>query len=394
MKTEIEIRDGTTFVSVNGKINSANADEFEKALSDTPGNTDSVIIDAYNLEYLSSAGLRVLLSLKKRCKEKGFRIINVNKEVMHIFDVTGFSEIMEIEAASREVSIEGCEVIGRGACGECYRIDDETIIKLYYQNMNSAMIEHEKILARKAFVMGIPTAISYDIVRASGRYGVIYELIDSKTLGECMRTEKTNLDEYIRMYSNICREVHSIHTDDPEIPSFKDINRADIVNITDITDEEREYLYRFLNLVPDSDTCIHGDLNINNIMVQKDECCLIDMGELSTGVPVFDISRIVFSMIYANTAPGEYNSFYKMPSEKVREICEKFLLYYFECDNLEDAAEIHPEMRWLHPMAWFRCCTSMLKGNCWPEEKRTLALKLLREKLIPFVDEESAKRDE
>lgn len=394
MNAEIEIRDGITFASVNGKINSSNADELEKIFSDVPGNTEGVVIDAGELEYISSAGLRVLLSLKKRCKGKKFRIINVNKEVMHIFDITGFSEIMEIEAAPREISIEGCEVIGKGACGECYRIDEETIIKLYYKNVDTATIEHEKALSKKAFIMGIPTAISYDIVRASGRYGVVYELIDSRTLGECMRMEEEKLDIYIRKYADVCRQVHSIHTDDPEIPAFKDINRADIANITDITDEEREYLHRFLDIVPDSDNCIHGDLNINNIMVQKDENCLIDMGELSTGVPVFDISRILFSMIYANTAPGEYNSFYKMQPEKVAEICEKFLQNYFECDNLEEASETHPEIKWLHPMAWFRCCTSMLKGNRWPEEKRIMARKLLREKLIPFVKEESARRAE
>lgn len=56
-------------------------------------------------------------------------------------------------------------------------------------------------------------------------------------------------------------------------------------------------------------------LNINNIMVQDGECCLIDMGELSTDIAMFDFSRILFSMVYANSAPGEYNGFYKMQSD-------------------------------------------------------------------------------
>ena len=88
---------------------------------------------------------------------------------MEVFNMTGFSEIMEIEPACRKISIDGCEVIGRGACGECFRIDDETIIKLYYGNADIDWIEHEKSLSKKAFVMGIPTAISYDIVEANGR---------------------------------------------------------------------------------------------------------------------------------------------------------------------------------------------------------------------------------
>lgn len=386
MQTKIEFKNNMTLVSVEGSINSTNAQEFGDALSAVPGDTNGVIIDAENLEYISSAGLRVLLSVKKSCKNKTFSIINVNTDVMNIFDVTGFSEIMDIKPSSRKISIDGCEVIGRGACGECYRIDDETIIKLYYGDTDINLIEHEKALSKKAFVMGIPTAISYDIVEADGRCGVVYELIKSKTLGELIRSDRSKLDDYVKMYVDICKRVHSIHTSDPEIPSFKAANRADIAKIDGITDEERNSLYRFLDYVPDSDTCIHGDLNINNIMVQDGECCLIDMGELSTGTPMFDISRILFSMIYANTEPGEFNRFYKMKTEEVSEIYEKFFRGYFGCDTIEEAEKTNPDVKWLHPLAWFRCCTSILKGDRWPQAKKAMTLELLRTKLIPFVN--------
>lgn len=386
MQVNIETINKETVAFVEGSINSANAAEFGEALAALPGEAESIKLDIAGLEYISSAGLRVLLSLKKRCGEKPFRVINASIEVMDVFNMTGFSEIMDIEPICRKISIDGCEMIGRGACGECYRIDDETIIKLYYNNTHIESIEHEKSLAKKAFVMGIPTAISYDIVEANGRKGVVYELIKSKTLGELIRADNTKLDEYVKMYADTCKKVHMIHTSDTEIPSFKEVNRADIANVTGITDEERQYLHRFLDLVPQADTCIHGDLNINNIMVQGDECCLIDMGELSTGIPMFDISRILFSMVYANTAIGEYNSFYKMQSSEVSELYEKFFRDYFGCDTVEEAEKTDPEVRWLYPLAWFRCCTSMLKGDRWPQEKRQMALDLLRNKLIPFVN--------
>lgn len=392
MQTNVEITNSSAVAFVEGSVNSANATEFGAALACLPGDADSVVIDVAKLEYISSAGLRVLLSLKKRCGSKPFRIAGANSDVMDVFRLTGFSDIMDIEPAYREISVDGCELIGRGACGECYRIDDETIIKLYYGNADFDMIEHEKSLSRKAFVMGIPTAISYDIVEANGRRGVVYELIKSKTLGELIRTDFSKSDEYVAMYVEICKKVASIHTNDPELPSFKDINRADIANITGITEKERAYIHRFLDLVSDGDTCIHGDLNINNVMVQDGECCLIDMGELSTGIPMFDLSRILFSMVYANTAPGTFNGFYKMRSEQVDEIYRKFFRLYFGCDAVEEAEKIDPQIRWLHPLAWFRCCTSMLKGDRWGNEMRQKALGLLREKLIPFVDGEEIYR--
>lgn len=372
-------------IEVTGGINSANAGELAEALANEPSGAAGMVIDAGGLTYISSAGLRVLLSARKRCKDKVFRIVNVNDEVMNIFEVTGFSDIMDISRAVRQLSVEGCDRIGAGACGEVFRLDDETIIKLYYPRVKKEEIEQEKTLAKKAFVMGVPTAISYDIVEADGRTGVVYELINSKTLGELIRADESDLEAYVDMYAAVCRQIHSIEAEPGQLPSFKDINRADIPNVTGITEEERAYLHRFLDLVPDRMNCLHGDLNINNIMVQNGECCLIDMGEFSTGTPMFDLSRILFSMEFAGAPKGEFNSFYKMPQDTVDRVLHLFLERYFGC-SLAEAEKTYPDAAWLYPLAWFRCCTSLLKGDRWGAEKRAMALDILRTKLIPFVN--------
>lgn len=385
MAQTIRHEDGLTIVELEGSITSTNAGELDEAIRNEP-TLDGMVMDADKLAYISSAGLRVLLSAKKRCKDKPFRIVNVNDEVMNILDVTGFSEIMDVSRKMRRLSIDESRKIGSGACGEVYRLDDETIIKLYYPRVGQDEIEREKALAKKAFVLGVPTAISYDIVEADGRTGVVYELIKSKTLGELIREDEGNIEHYVEVYADVCRQIHSIDAKDAGLPSFKDINRADIPNVTGITDKERQYLYDFLDLVPERSTCIHGDLNMNNIMVQDGECCLIDMGEFSTGHPMFDMSRILFSMQYAADRTKDFNAFYKMPTSTVEKTLRMLLQKYFEADTLEEAQEKHPDVKWLHPLAWFRCCTSMLKGDRWPEAKRNEALGLLRDKLIPFVD--------
>lgn len=390
METNIRHDGQLSVVELTGSINSGNAHEFEDALSGEPSSEEGVIIDAGGLEYISSAGLRVLLAAKKRCKGKIFRVVNVNDEVMNVFDVTGFSEIMDISRAVRQLSVEGCDRIGAGACGEVFRLDDETIIKLYYPRVKKEEIEQEKALAKKAFVMGVPTAISYDIVEADGRTGVVYELIKSKTIGELIRGDEGHLEEYVDMYAAVCRQIHGIEAEPGQLPSFKDINRSDIPNVTGITEEERAYLHRFLDLIPDRMNCLHGDLNINNIMVQNGECCLIDMGEFSTGTPMFDLSRILFSMEFAGAAKSEFNSFYKLPQDIVTHILHLFLEKYFGCP-LAEAEKTYPDAAWLYPLAWFRCCTSLLKGDRWGEEKRAMALDILRTQLIPFVDAQCGK---
>ena len=269
METNIRHDGQLSVVELTGSINSGNAHEFEDALSGEPSSEEGVIIDAGGLEYISSAGLRVLLAAKKRCKGKIFRVVNVNDEVMNVFDVTGFSEIMDISRAVRQLSVEGCDRIGAGACGEVFRLDDETIIKLYYPRVKKEEIEQEKALAKKAFVMGVPTAISYDIVEADGRTGVVYELIKSKTIGELIRGDEGHLEKYVDMYAAVCRQIHGIEAEPGQLPSFKDINRSDIPNVTGITEEERAYLHRFLVLyrITAADSHKHGDRCNGNPLV-------------------------------------------------------------------------------------------------------------------------------
>ena len=121
----------------------------------------------------------MLLRLKKA--HNGFKIINCKPEVYDIFDMTGFVEMMEISKAYRELSIDGCEVIGEGANGIVYRTDPDTIVKVYKNHDALEEIHNERELARKAFVMGIPTAIPYDVVKVGDYYGSVFELLNAKS---------------------------------------------------------------------------------------------------------------------------------------------------------------------------------------------------------------------
>ena len=101
MHVTIRAEGALSVAALTGSITSENANELEAALRNEPSGPEGMIIDAAGLEYISSAGLRVLLAAKKRCRDRAFRIINVNDAVMSVFDVTGFSEIMDISRAKR-----------------------------------------------------------------------------------------------------------------------------------------------------------------------------------------------------------------------------------------------------------------------------------------------------
>ncbi|MBR3290410.1 MAG: STAS domain-containing protein [Clostridia bacterium] len=143
-------------IALRGRIDSSNAAAAEQDIGAQLAGKDGmpVVLDAAALEYISSAGLRVLLHVRKTHPD--LRIINVGSEVYEILEMTGFTEMMPVEKAYRLVSIEGCEEIGRGANGTIYRIDRDNVVKVYNNADALADIQHEREVARLALILGIP----------------------------------------------------------------------------------------------------------------------------------------------------------------------------------------------------------------------------------------------
>ena len=174
---------GRLVISLEGRIDSSNSKETEaeikRILEENAGK--EFLLDAGDLEHISSAGLRVLLELHKN-SGTGITIRNVSMEIYEILDVTGFTTFMKVKKKPRAVSVEGCPVIGKGAVGEVYRLDADTIVKVYENEYYLPMIENEQVRARQAFLKGIPTAIPFDIVKVGDRYGSVFEMIKAKKI--------------------------------------------------------------------------------------------------------------------------------------------------------------------------------------------------------------------
>ena len=163
------------YIAVEGRIDASNvADAEEKIFAIKNANKDKhTVIDADNLEYISSAGLRMILKLRKEAPK--LAIINVASDVYEIFDMTGFTDMVTVEKAYPRMSVEGCEFIAKGANGAVYRYDDETILKTYFAKDALPEIKQERENARRAFVLGINTAIPYGIVRVGEGYGTVLQ---------------------------------------------------------------------------------------------------------------------------------------------------------------------------------------------------------------------------
>ena len=85
-------------VSVGGRLDTSTAPELEAVLNESLDGVTDLVLDVGDLEYMSSAGLRVLLATQKKMVKKGtMKVKNVNETIMEIFEITGFADILTIE---------------------------------------------------------------------------------------------------------------------------------------------------------------------------------------------------------------------------------------------------------------------------------------------------------
>ena len=281
------------YIAVGGRIDASNAAQAEEKIfaikSDNPGK--HTVIDADNLEYISSAGLRVILRLRK--EEPKLAIINVAPDVYDVLDMTGFVDLVTVEKAYRRMSVEGCEFIAKGANGAVYRYDDETILKTYFAKDALPEIKQERENARRAFVLGINTAIPYGIVRVGDAYGTVTELLNATSVTKLIRNNPDDMSEAVKHYVDMLKSIHAVEVEDGEVPDMKEtaLDWANFV-CAHIPEDQGKKLRALVEAVPKQNTLMHGDYHTNNIMVQNGEPLLIDMDTLCMGHPVFELGSM------------------------------------------------------------------------------------------------------
>ena len=96
MKLDFTTNNNTLTVSIEGRLDTISAPELESFLNDKTEGMEALTLECKNLEYVSSAGLRVLLSAHKKM-EGAMKLKNVGELVMEVFEMTGFADVLVIE---------------------------------------------------------------------------------------------------------------------------------------------------------------------------------------------------------------------------------------------------------------------------------------------------------
>ncbi|MBQ9518703.1 MAG: phosphotransferase, partial [Firmicutes bacterium] len=188
--------------------------------------------------------------------------------------------------------------------------------------------------SRKAFIKGIPTAISYDFVKAGGYYGIVYEMINAKTLAQVIGEQPDKLEYYAKECAKLLKQLHTTEFEPGELPDAKDFCTywVDIFK-TQITGDEEKIMRRIVDKIPIRNTFVHGDYHVSNIMFQDGELILIDTGDSALGHPIIDFIGMALVYIFARKNPQSLFKIAHITPEQAEVFWDVFMKMYFNTDD-------------------------------------------------------------
>ena len=243
----------------------------------------------------------------------------------------------------KEVSVDGCELLGRGAKGEVYRYDDELVIKVFNENNTYRDVEQEIAQARKAFILGIPTAISFGIVSVGNRYGAMFEMVDSDTLSRCIARSPGQVDQFAGLMADLATVIHGIEvSEDSGFPyTFDRIKEYIEGGICAEDSVLGDKCLKLIEGIPSSETLVHGDFHTGNVFLQKGEPLLIDMDRISVGHPIFELSDLFyFYVILGEDDPSVVEKFMGFSYDTAKQFFDCFLRHYLKTEDEERLREV------------------------------------------------------
>ncbi|MBR0351678.1 MAG: anti-sigma factor antagonist [Oscillospiraceae bacterium] len=377
--------DNGLLLTLSGHIDSANAaaveEEITKLRSEFP--EGSITVDCDDLEYISSAGLRILLRLRKTVPD--LTVINVSSEVYEVFEMTGFTEMINIQKAYRKISVEGCEIIGQGANGKIYRIDSDTIVKVFLNPDSLQEIKRERELARTAFVLGIPTAIPYDVVRIEGGgYGSVFELLDAKSFAKLLISGEKTVDEVAQMSIDLLKLIHSTKVKPDSMPNMKEValDWADFLKDY-LPADAYEKLHDLVAAVPEDDHMLHGDYHLKNVMLQKGECLLIDMDTLCHGHPIFELASMFNAYLgYCELDHSLVESFQGINYDTAKAFWEKSLQLYLGTEDPDTLRSVENKAR---VIGYTRIMRRRIRRNGFDTEEGRAEIENCKKQLLDLL---------
>lgn len=227
----------------------------------------------------------------------------------------------------KEISIKELERIGIGRAAEVYK-DGDKVVKLYYEQQPRQMIEQFYKTSCYIMKFDIPVTRNYGFVTCEGRFGIIYDYVNGKSLDVYYEKNKDDQMKCAREMGRLMRQLHSLSADPEGISYTKNGMLSLLGQYGFLTNEQYEELSELLEQMPGPRTMVHGDFHEGNFMMSDQGPLMIDLDTICTGSPLVDLGY----MYLAHKMPSEeqLKERYGITKEEMEEAMLVFLEEYFE----------------------------------------------------------------
>lgn len=192
--------EGHVTIALSGRFDSAAAQGAQKEISDALKEFDeieSVTVNMTDMEYISSSGLRVIMQLKKKYPQ--MNITEANAEVYNVLKLTGLTRMMPVVKKLTEIDVDGLEVVEDTDKWRGYRLDEDTMVRVFPEGTPREDVERELQFIRTSFILGMPTVMPFNMVKVGNQYGLVCELLPPTDESEgAEETSTRGADDYIQ----------------------------------------------------------------------------------------------------------------------------------------------------------------------------------------------------
>ena len=326
-------------VFVKGWLTGLSADE----LMDSLGKDCLWTLDFSGVTGIDFAALRSLL--RNRRQGAQFYVVNAIDSVAEMFETTGVSSFIGVCRMPGSFSLEGYTQFGGSFISNTYNAPDgDSIRKVYKPCAPEGAAEREKLTARACLLFGIPTPMSGLICKGEEGISLDFERITGKrSFARVISEEPERLEEIAVRFAKMCKQLHSTPCDTALFPDRTLFYRDIITRAEGFTPEERGRMMAFLDSVPRTTTCLHGDMHIGNVITTGRDDLWIDMSDFSYGNPLFDVAMMYFT---AYCSPENMvMDLYHITAEQFREVYRIFAREYFGADTPEKLEASSEQMK-------------------------------------------------
>ena len=245
-----------------------------------------------------------------------------------------------------QINLEDYIQTGEGGTALSYNHKEgKTLAKLFTPGMAAETAEREFMVNKTVYEMGLPTPKPIRLVTDGTRYGAEYELIPNKrSFTRIISGEPEQLEPLSVRFAQLAKQLHNTPADTTRLPAMKDLVHAQIVRYEGLPEDVREKALQYLGSIPDTTTCLHGDLHIGNIITDGNRTLWIDVGDFAYGAPEWDLCMLFYSANFMNEQRAD-NIFHLTP-DVLKKHWALFAKAYYGITN---DAEINEKEQALYP---------------------------------------------